>query len=130
MEEYGRLLGGRRGSVGAILEDGSDRFVRAGVEQQRPGAGGVDALLAIALDQPENADGRAEALFRMRPRAQDDVDQHLDIGTDPGSFGTNTLMGPVAITTMPKAPKTLAVILSPEEVLHFLGCVESLKASK
>ena len=24
-------------------------------------------------------------------------------------------------------PKTLAVILSPEEVLHFLGCVESLK---
>ncbi|MEY9591162.1 integrase [Bradyrhizobium yuanmingense] len=26
-----------------------------------------------------------------------------------------------------KVPKTLAVILSPEEVLHFLGCVESLK---
>jgi integrase/recombinase XerD len=27
----------------------------------------------------------------------------------------------------PKAPKTLAVILSPEEVLHFLGCIENLK---
>lgn len=31
------------------------------------------------------------------------------------------------IIPCPKAPKTLAVILSPEEVLHFLGCVESLK---
>lgn len=27
----------------------------------------------------------------------------------------------------PKAPKQLPVVLSPEEVLHFLGCVESLK---
>jgi site-specific recombinase XerD len=27
----------------------------------------------------------------------------------------------------PKAPKCLPVVLSPEEVLHFLGCVESLK---
>jgi hypothetical protein len=27
----------------------------------------------------------------------------------------------------PKAPKRLPVVLSPEEVLHFLGCVESLK---
>jgi integrase/recombinase XerD len=31
------------------------------------------------------------------------------------------------IIPCPRAPKTLAVILSPEEVLHFLGCVESLK---
>lgn len=31
------------------------------------------------------------------------------------------------IIPCPKVPKTLAVILSPEEVLHFLGCVESLK---
>jgi integrase/recombinase XerD len=27
----------------------------------------------------------------------------------------------------PKAPKKLPIVLSPEEVLHFLGCVESLK---
>ena len=31
------------------------------------------------------------------------------------------------IIPCPKAPKTLAVILSPEEVLHFLGCIENLK---
>lgn len=100
MEEDGRLLGGRRGSVGAVLEDGSDRFVRPGVEQQRPGTSGIDAFLAVALDQPENADGRAEALFRMWPRSQDDVDQRLGIGTDFGGFRTNALKGPVAIAAM------------------------------
>lgn len=31
------------------------------------------------------------------------------------------------IIPCPKAPKTLPVILSPEEVLHFLGCIDSLK---
>ncbi len=61
---------------------------RIGVEQKSTGAGGVDALVAIALDQPENADGGAEALFRMRPRPQDDVDQCLGIGTDLGGFET------------------------------------------
>ena len=91
MEEDGRLLGGRSGSVSAVLEDRGDRFVRTGVEQEGPGASGVDAFLAIALDQPENADGRAEALFRMRSRPQDDVDQGVDVGADLGCFGTNTL---------------------------------------
>jgi hypothetical protein len=83
-----------------VLEDCGDRFVRTGVEQEGPGTSGIDAFLAIALDQPENADGRAEALFRMRPRPQDDVDQRLGIGTDLGGFGTNALMGPVAIAAM------------------------------
>ncbi len=100
MEEDGRLLGGRSGSVGAVLEDGGDRFVGTGVEQKGTGAGGVDAFTAVSLDQSENADRRAEALFRMRPRPQDDVDQRLDIGTDLGGFGTNALMGPVAIAAM------------------------------
>lgn len=71
-----------------------------GVEQKGTGAGGVDALLAIALDQPENADGGAEALFQMRPRPQDDVDQGVGVGADLGGLGTNTLMGPVAKTAM------------------------------
>jgi len=31
------------------------------------------------------------------------------------------------IIPCPKAPKTLAVILSPEEVLHFFGCIKSFK---
>ncbi len=100
MEEDGRLLGGRSGSVSAVLENGGDRFVRTSVEQEGPGASGIDAFLAIALDQPDNADGRAKALFRMRSRPHDDVDQRLGIGTDLGGFGTNALMGPVAIAAM------------------------------
>lgn len=63
-----RLLGGRSGFVGGVLEDGGDRLVGTGVKQQRTGAGGVDTFLAVAPDRPENADGRAEALFRMRSR--------------------------------------------------------------
>lgn len=34
VEEDGHFLGGRSYSVGAVLEDGGDRFVRAGVEQK------------------------------------------------------------------------------------------------
>lgn len=77
----------------------TDLYERA-FEQQRPGAAGIDAFLAIALDQSENADGGAEALFWMRPRPQDDVDQRLGIGTDLAGFGTNALIGPVAIAAM------------------------------
>lgn len=93
MEEDGRLLGGRSRSVSAVLEDGGDRFVRPGVEQEGPGTSGIDAFLAVAPDQGENADGGAEALFRMWPRSQDDVDRRLGIGTDLGGFGTNALKG-------------------------------------
>lgn len=96
----GGLLGRRRGFVGAVLEDGSDRFVGTGIEQKGTGAGGVDALLAMAFDQPENADGRAEALLRMRPRTQDDVDQGLGVGPHLGGFGADALVGPAAVAAM------------------------------
>lgn len=88
---------GGSGPVGAVL-----RWPRPICTNGRwgTGAGGIDALLAVALDQPENTDGGAEALFRMRPRPQDDVDQSVGVGADLGGFGTNTLMGPVAITAM------------------------------
>ena len=80
MEEDGHLLGGRRSFVSAVLEDGGDRFVGTGIEQKGTGAGGIDAFLAIRLDQPKNADGRAETLFWVRPRTQDDLDQRLGVG--------------------------------------------------
>jgi hypothetical protein len=67
VEEDGGFGGGGSGSVGAVLEDGDDRFVGTGVEQKGPGASRIDAVLAIALDQPENADGGAEALFGSKP---------------------------------------------------------------
>lgn len=87
--------GGAVLSVPFLRMAATDLYDRA-FEQQRAGTSGIDASLAVALDQPENADGRAEALFRMWPRSQDDVDQRLGIGTDFGGFRTNALKGPVA----------------------------------
>ena len=66
----------RRGVLAVVLQDGGDRGVGAGAEHQRAGAGGIDPLGAVALDQAEDADAGAEALLGMRPRAQDDIDQH------------------------------------------------------
>ena len=36
----------------------------------------------------------------MRPRPQDDVDQGLGVRADLGGFGTDALMGPVAVAAM------------------------------
>ena len=66
MEEDGRLLRRRSCFVGAVLEDGGDGLVGARVEQKRPRTGGVDALDPVALDEADNPDGGAEALFGMR----------------------------------------------------------------
>src|SRR5271165_6744121 len=101
MEEDGRRLL-RLGSrlIGAVLQDGGDGLVGAGVKQKGAAAGGVDPLWPIALHQSENPDGGAEALFGMRARAQDDVDQSVGVGADLGGITTNALMRPVAIAPM------------------------------
>jgi hypothetical protein len=49
----------------AVLQDGGDGLVGARVEQQRPRTGGVQALRPVALDEADNPDGGAEALFGM-----------------------------------------------------------------
>src|SRR4029077_288109 len=100
VEEDGHLLGRRGGFVGAVLEDGRDRFVGTGIEKEGTGAGGINAFLAIALDQPENADGRAKSLFRMWSRTEDDLDQRLGVGPHFSGFRTDALMGPVAVAAM------------------------------
>ena len=56
MEKDRCILCCRSCLVGAVLEDGGDGFVGAGVEQKGAGAGGVDALCPIAFDEPENSD--------------------------------------------------------------------------
>jgi hypothetical protein len=67
MEEDGRRILRSGGClIGAVLQNGSDGLVGAGVEQKSAGAGGVDTLWPIALHKSENPDGGAEALFRMR----------------------------------------------------------------
>src|SRR6266702_587845 len=96
-EDGGRLLRRGRRFVGAILQNGGDRLVGSGIEQEGAGAGSVDALWPIALHKSENPDGRAKALFGMRPRAQDDFDQSVRVGPDLGGIATNALMRPVTV---------------------------------
>src|SRR3954453_14712500 len=53
--------GGAVLSVPFLRMAATDLYDRA-FEQQRAGTSGIDAFLAVALDQPENADGRAGCL--------------------------------------------------------------------
>src|SRR5207302_684499 len=73
------------------------RGVGSGAEHQRAGAGGINPFRTIALDQSQNADAGAEPLLGMRPRAQDDIDQHGGVRTDGLGLMPDALVGPVAI---------------------------------
>jgi hypothetical protein len=66
MEENGRVGRSGRRLVFAAAQDGGDGPVGARVEQECTRTDGVDVLRPVALDEPENPDGRAEALFWMR----------------------------------------------------------------
>ena len=65
MEESGRVGSRRWRLVLAVLQDGGNRLVGACVEEQRPRTSGVDTIWPVALDETENADCGAEALFGM-----------------------------------------------------------------
>jgi hypothetical protein len=67
---------------------------------QRASAGRLDALGTIALDQAQDSDAGAKALLGMRPRAQDNVNQHSGIPTDCLGFVSDAFVGPVAIAPM------------------------------
>src|SRR6202012_3645435 len=96
--EKGRRCGKRRWRllVFAVLEDLGDGGVGERVEHQSPRASGVDPLGHIAFDQRENADRRSKALFGMRPRTKDDIDQDGSVGTEFGGLTADTFMGPIA----------------------------------
>src|SRR4029077_5722586 len=85
------------GALAAVLQDSGDRGVGPGAEHQRAGAGGINSLGAIALDQTQDADAGAEALLGVGPRAQDDIDEHGGVGAHRLGLVTDALVGPVAI---------------------------------
>src|ERR1700719_1186275 len=97
MEENGRVRRSGLRLVLAAAQDGGDGLVGARVEQERTRTGSVDTLWPVALYEPENPDGGAEALFGMRARAQNDVDQRVGVGADLGGVTANALMCPVAV---------------------------------
>jgi hypothetical protein len=69
MDEDGHrlLLGGCR-LIGAVLQNGGDGLVGAGIEEKGAGAGGVEALWPVTLHKSENPYGGAKALFWVRAR--------------------------------------------------------------
>src|SRR6267378_3206590 len=97
VDQERRLRGGGGGMLSAVLQDRADRAVGAGAEHQRTGAGGIDPFGAIALDQAQDADAGAEALFGMRPRPQNHIDQNGDVAADRFGFAADALVRPVAI---------------------------------
>ena len=81
----------------SILQDRSDRAVRAGAQCQRPCAGGIQPLGVVARRQSEDADAGAEPLLGMRARVQDDLDQRRSVVTDRCGLAEDSLVRPVAV---------------------------------
>ncbi len=61
--------------VEALVEDGFHALIAGGIEVQGPTTGGLQSLIPVGCAQPQNAQAGAEALLRVRPRAEDDRDQ-------------------------------------------------------
>src|SRR5215467_15130124 len=97
VDQQRRFGAGGRGAFAAVLQNGGDRGVGSRAKHQRASAGRIDALGTIAFDQAQDADAGAETLLGVRPRAQNDIDEHGGVGTDRLGLMADALMGPVAI---------------------------------
>ena len=63
----GIWVGVEEGAIETVFEDRSDRGDGAGLDSDAALAGGIDARLAVAFDQRQNAETGSKALFGMRP---------------------------------------------------------------
>src|SRR5262252_7178777 len=73
--EAGRTFGVQRLAVEPGLQDRLDAAVAEGAHRQRPLAGGLHALGAVAVAEPDDAQAGAIALLGMRSRLQDALGQ-------------------------------------------------------
>ena len=87
-------------TVEVVLQDRIDGGEGARADLKRPAAGGLEPVAAIALDQPNDADRRAEALLGMRALAQNDLDQRCGIAPDLAGLAPDPLRRPVGIAPM------------------------------
>lgn len=60
-------------AIQIVVEDGFDRSVGIRADIDGAGSGGLDALVAEHLGEPNDAEAGAEALFRMRLALQDQL---------------------------------------------------------
>src|ERR1700690_1215857 len=79
-----RPVRGRGGAVGfgVFLQDRIDGSEGARADLQRPAAGRLQPVTAIALDQPDDADRGPESLLWVRALAHDGLDQRRGIAPD------------------------------------------------
>src|SRR5882762_5897594 len=83
-----------------FFRDRIDGSEGARADFQRPAAGCLQPVAAIALDQPDDADSGPESLLRVRALAQDGLDQRRGIATDLAGLPPDPLRRPVGIAPM------------------------------
>src|SRR3984893_12193766 len=80
-----------------VLQDRIDGSEGARTDLQRPAAGRLQPVAAIALDQPGDADRGPESLLWVRALAQDGLDQRRGIAPDLAGLPPDPLPGPLGI---------------------------------
>src|SRR5262249_56016543 len=91
---------GQRLGIQCFVEDGVDGAVGKRADLEAASAGGLEAIGTELAGEPENAETGAEALLGMRAAAQDDLDEGRGVGTDPGGFAEDALVGPAGVAAM------------------------------
>ena len=74
--------------------------IGAGTDGDGAGTGGFQADLAIALDQPEEAEAGAIALLRVRPVGEDGLDEGRGLGADGARPGREPGRRPLQVALM------------------------------
>ena len=87
-------------AIEAVLEDGVDRAVGSGADLESSLACRLEAIDTVLAGEPQDAQAGAEALLRMGPAAQDDLDQRGGVGPDGGGVALDALVGPASVTAM------------------------------
>src|ERR1700693_446807 len=97
-----RPVRGRCGPFGfeVVLQDRIDGSEGARADLQRPTAGCLQPVAAIALDQPDDADRGPESLLWVRALAHDGLDQRRGIAPDLPGLPSDPLWRPVGIAPM------------------------------
>ena len=75
-------LGGQGQAIEAVLEDGVDVAVRAGLGGPGPGTGRFHPLAPVALGEPQNAQAGAITLLGVRAILEDGLDEGGGVGAD------------------------------------------------
>src|SRR5271156_2649308 len=94
----GRLV--EKSAIKTIFEDRTDRGDGTCLDEDGALAGCIDARIAIALGQRQNAEAGAEALLGMRPVSHDSLEEGRGGGTDPLAGRDQSSRRPLAVAAM------------------------------